>query len=154
MIEIKKLTSRQEEYLLLFAERDGQDKCITTVAEQLHVSKPSVFNCSEALIGHGMIDKKAGGEITLTRRGWSYISAKLTSAKELSGLMESELGMDASLADQEARHMVVSLKEETVMQIMKQLKLYETVPCCVKGGHVCPETYGCPYKTGLDDQKA
>ena len=74
---MKKLTSRQEEYLFLFADRDGRGKGVSEAAEQFQVSKPTAFSISEALEKRGMIEKGNFGEIRLTEEGWNYIAPKL-----------------------------------------------------------------------------
>ena len=111
---MKKLTSRQEEYLFLFADRDGRGKGVSEAAEQFQVSKPTAFSISEALEKRGMIEKGNCGEIHLTEEGWSYIAPKLGYLNVLTEWLESDLGLAPVLAEQEARRMVVSLLPETV----------------------------------------
>ncbi len=111
---MKKLTSRQEEYLFLFADRDGRGKGVSEAAEQFQVSKPTAFSISEALEKRGMIEKGNFGEIRLTEEGWSYIAPKLGYLNVLTEWLESDLGLAPVLAEQEARRMVVSLLPETV----------------------------------------
>ena len=113
-VSMKKLTSRQEEYLFLFADRDGRGKGISEAAEQFRVSKPTAFSISGALEERGMIEKGSFGEIRLTERGWSYIAPKLDSLNVLTEWLECGLGLPPVVAEQEARRMVVNLLPETV----------------------------------------
>lgn len=123
---MKKLTSRQEEYLLLFADRDGRGKGVSEAAEQFQVSKPTAFSISEALEKRGMIEKGNCGEIRLTEDGWRYIEPKLPSLSALTEWLGSDLGLTPVLAEQEARRMVVSLLPETVNAMTESWKRRRT----------------------------
>ena len=122
---MKQLTQRQEEYLLLFADRDGKCKGISEAAELFQVSKPTAFNMSEALEERGLIVKSSFGEIRLTESGWAYISSRLEYLYTLIEWLESDLGLPPLLAEQEARRMVVVLAPETVAAVAQRWKKSE-----------------------------
>lgn len=119
------LTERQEEYLLLFAMRNGQDKCISEAAELFRVSKPSAFSVTEMLEARGMIQKGTHGEVRLTKLGWDYIHGKLQHQRELSVWLSSGLGLAPVTAEQEARRMVTCLSPETLEAILRHWRAGE-----------------------------
>lgn len=112
------LTERQREYLLLFAQRDRQDKCISEAAETFHVSKPAAFSVAELLRDQGMLLKGKNGEVWLTDRGWKQISRELSHQQRLMVWLTSGLGMTPDKAEREARHMAVFLAPEVLDGIL------------------------------------
>ncbi len=119
---MEKLTPKQEEYLLLFAVRDGHDKCISEAAKQFCVSKPTAIRVSSALEEQGMINRGARGEISLTEKGRGHVAEKLENMFALADMMSTRLGIVPASAEREARRMVVSLEEETVNAILRYWK--------------------------------
>lgn len=136
---MKQLTQRQEEYLLLFADRDGKCKGISEAAELFQVSKPTAFNMSEALEERGLIVKSSFGEIRLTESGWAYISSRLEYLYTLIEWLESDLGLPPLLAEQEARRMVVVLAPETVAAMAQRWKKKRTEVLMSSADELLPE---------------
>lgn len=114
------MTSRQEEYLMLFAQRSANGCCIANASEEFGVSKATVSHLSTALEQMGLILKKDFGSIELTEQGHSYIQPKLERAKKLEAWMVTGLGLAPNLAEHEARRMVVSLREETLEAMIRR----------------------------------
>lgn len=114
------LTERQKEYLLLFAQRNGQSKCISEAAETFQVSKPAAFSVTESLKTQGMIEKGERGEIWLTPEGWLQIQDELRHQQELMVWLTTGLGMTPARAEQEARRMAVFLAPEVLDAIIGQ----------------------------------
>lgn len=125
------ITLRQEEYLLFFAERNGRNASITAAAEQFEVSKPTVCRFTNLLEEHGLIRKNSYGEIELTETGWTYITPRLQTQREVSEWMVTGLGLLPNTADQEARRMVTNLEPETVraiLQVWEKTKQTSRIP--------------------------
>lgn len=115
------MTSRQEEYLMLFAVRNGQERSISEVAELFRVSKPTVCSVSSLLEAQGMIHKGTYGEITLTARGWKYIAPKFCYLPSLTTWLKRDLELPEALAEQEARRMAVLLQPQTLRAFARRL---------------------------------
>lgn len=77
------MTSRQEEYLMLFAVRSSSGCCIANASEEFGVSKATVSHLSTALEEMGMIRKGDYGKIELTERGLAQIQDKLEHAEKI-----------------------------------------------------------------------
>lgn len=118
---MNKLTSRQEEYLLFFSTLQGNKKCISDASNQFKVSKPTVFNIAENLEQMGLIKKQSGGEIVFTEEGLKYVEHKLKLCKELERWLESDLGLPPIVSEFEARKIVVTLEEDTVLAMVKSV---------------------------------
>lgn len=113
------MTSRQEEYLMLFAVRSSSGCCIANASEEFGVSKATVSHLSTALEEMGMIRKGDYGKIELTERGLAQIQDKLEHAEKIESWLVSGLGLTPNLAEHEARRMAVSLKHETLEAIIQ-----------------------------------
>ncbi len=114
------MTSRQEEYLIFFAQRSADGCCIANASEEFGVSKATVSHLSASLEQMGLILKKEFGRVELTEQGHRYIQPKLERAKKLEAWMITGLGLAPSLAEHEARRMVVSLREETTKAVIRR----------------------------------
>ena len=113
------LTSRQEEYLLFFAERAGKGASITAAAEQFQVTKPSACRASDTLEQLGLISKSASGEIYLTPQGEECVQHKRMLQEQLAQWLISGLGISPAMAEAEARKMVVELRPVTIHAILR-----------------------------------
>ncbi|MFI3175670.1 MAG: hypothetical protein R3Y53_10845 [Bacillota bacterium] len=119
---MKKLTSRQEEFLLFFSTLQGNKKCISDASNQFQVSKPTVFNVAETLEEYGLIIKGGSGEITFTEKGLDYIAPKLEQVVVLQKWFASDLGLPPITAEFEARKTVVTLQAETVAAMVNSVQ--------------------------------
>lgn len=117
---MQKITLRQEEYLLFFAERSGRNASIAAASELFGVAKPTVTRFTNVLEESGLIRKESGGEIELTDAGWEYIRPLLRKQQEIAEWMVSGLGLLPNAADQEARKLVTTLEAETVHALIEQ----------------------------------
>lgn len=111
---MEQLTPRQEEYLLLFATLNGNERFISDAATYFQVSKPTVSSIITALIKHGVLQKTNWGELALTKSGESYIAKKLGQWSKLSDWLREELGLTPLQAEKDARCMVSTLPQATI----------------------------------------
>lgn len=118
---MKELTSRQEEYLLFFSTLQGNKKCISDASNQFKVSKPTVFNVVETLEELGLLIKGSGGEINFTQLGLDYIEPKLKRCKVLQKWLESDLGLPPIVSEFEARKILVTLNDDTVLAMLRNI---------------------------------
>lgn len=118
---MKELTGRQEEFLLFFSTLQGNKKCISDASSQFNVSKPTVFNVAEVLEKNGLIIKSSGGEITFTELGLEYIEPKIKKLKVLQKWLTSDLGLPPIVAEFEARKILVTMQEETVLAMLRNI---------------------------------
>ena len=111
------LTNRQEEYLMVIAERSG-GWTLTDLSEELDVSKPTALNVVNTLEGLGYAQRGIGKAIAATDAGQKRIRAALESAHALTELFVERGGFSYDKARHEARTMVTSCAPEAVKVIL------------------------------------
>lgn len=113
------MTDRQEECLLIFAERDREGRCISSASEILGVSKATISHLSVSLERQGYVRKSRYGEVELTDLGRAHVAPQLEKMQRLEKWLEISLGLSPKTAEQEARRMVISMAPEIVDGIIR-----------------------------------
>ncbi|WP_317854448.1 hypothetical protein [Chakrabartyella piscis] len=116
------LTTRQEQYLLLFATVSGVDRTLAGAAKYFEVSKPSAFHIIENLIKEDMLEKQVDKEIIVTPLGLEYIQEKYERGVLFSKWMQTSLRLVPLQAEKEARRLVTILEEETLQAMTKNIR--------------------------------
>ena len=122
------LTRAGEDYLesiyRLSLEDPSGDKSVRSVdvAEQLNVSKASVNKALSMLKETGMVVQSRYGRVTLTERGERYAALVWRAHRTLRTFLESDLGVDPQLADEEACLMEHVLSEQTTERFVAYLE--------------------------------
>ena len=122
------LTRAGEDYLesiyRLSLEDPSGEKSVRSVdvAEQLNVSKASVNKALSMLKETGMVVQSRYGRVTLTERGERYASLVWRAHRTLRTFLESDLGVDPQIADEEACLMEHVLSEDTTERFVSYLE--------------------------------
>lgn len=122
------LTRAGEDYLesiyRLSLEDPSGEKSVRSVdvAEQLNVSKASVNKALSMLKETGMVVQSRYGRVTLTERGERYAALVWRAHRTLRTFLESDLGVDPQLADEEACLMEHVLSEQTTERFVAYLE--------------------------------
>lgn len=122
------LTRAGEDYLesiyrlsLESSEGDGSVRSVD-VAEQLDVSKASVNKALNQLKDMGMVVQNRYGRVTLTEEGEKYAKIVWRSHRALRAFLETDLGVDPAVADEEACHMEHVLSADTMTRLIDYLE--------------------------------
>lgn len=86
----------------------------TDIANALGFSKASVARATKILREQGYITQRHYGEITLTKKGMTYGERILTRHRVLRAFLVDALGVDASVANDEACEMEHTVSEDTM----------------------------------------
>ena len=131
------LTRAGEDYLesiyRLSTEDPSGDKSVRSVdvAEQLNVSKASVNKALSMLKETGMVAQSRYGRVTLTEEGERYAALVWRAHRTLRTFLESDLGVDPQIADEEACLMEHVLSEDTMERFVGYLeKQGIAIPAC------------------------
>ena len=92
------------------------------VAEQLGVSKASVNKALSTLKESGMVEQSRYGRVTLTERGREYAALVWRAHRAIRLFLESDLGVEAQRADEEACLMEHVLSEDTMGRLIAYLE--------------------------------
>ena len=111
------LTERQEEYLLLIAERSS-GWSLTELANELDVSKPTAYNVVDTLERLGYVQRDYRKAIYLSESGRKQITRTLETAQELTRWLMERGGLSAAEAGRSARSMAISSAPEVVRVIL------------------------------------
>lgn len=84
------------------------------VAERLGVSKASVSKALLTLKDAGMVDQTRYGRVSLTQEGMAYAQRVWRTHRVLRAFLNGELGVDPSVADDEACLIEHYLSEDTI----------------------------------------
>ncbi|OUO33679.1 metal-dependent transcriptional regulator [Olsenella sp. An293] len=121
------LTKASEDYLetiyrlSLEGAGDGSVRSVD-VAEQLGVSKASVNKALSTLKESGMVEQSRYGRVTLTERGREYAALVWRAHRAIRLFLESDLGVEAQRADEEACLMEHVLSEDTMGRLIAYLE--------------------------------
>ena len=121
------LTKASEDYLetiyrlSLEGAGDGTVRSVD-VAEQLGVSKASVNKALSTLKESGMVEQSRYGRVTLTERGREYAALVWRAHRAIRLFLESDLGVEAQRADEEACLMEHVLSEDTMGRLISYLE--------------------------------
>ncbi len=121
------LTKASEDYLesiyrlSLEGAGDGTVRSVD-VAEQLGVSKASVNKALSTLKESGMVEQSRYGRVTLTERGREYAALVWRAHRAIRLFLESDLGVEAQRADEEACLMEHVLSEDTMGRLIAYLE--------------------------------
>lgn len=123
--EERSLTKASEDYLeaiyrLSGASGDGAVRSVD-VAEQLGVSKASVNKALSTLKEANMVEQSRYGRVSLTQEGRDYAAAVWRAHRALRLFLESDLGVEAGRADEEACLMEHVLSEDTMGRLISYL---------------------------------
>ncbi len=122
------LTRAGEDYLesiyRLSLEGGEEDRSVRSVdvAEQLEVSKASVNKALNQLKDMGMVVQNRYGRVTLTEEGEKYAKIVWRSHRALRAFLETDLGVDPQVADEEACHMEHVLSADTMTRLIAYLE--------------------------------
>ena len=121
---IKKLTPSSEDYLETILELSDRDDAVRSVdiAEHLHVSKASVTKAMGILREAGLIEQAHYGLIRLTSQGRQRAGKILLSHGMLKQFLTDILGVDDTIAEQDACRMEHAISEETRTRWMTWMK--------------------------------
>ena len=121
------LTRAGEDYLesiyrlsVASAEPDGSVRSVD-VAEQLDVSKASVNKALAMLKEEGMVNQSRYGRVTLTPEGKEYAAIVWRAHRALRAFLETDLGVEAERADEEACLMEHVLSADTMSRLIEYL---------------------------------
>ena len=92
------------------------------VAEHLSVSKASVNKALSTLKESGMVEQSRYGRVTLTERGREYAALVWRAHRAIRLFLESDLGVEAQRADEEACLMEHVLSEDTMGRLIAYLE--------------------------------
>ncbi len=122
------LTRAGEDYLeaiyRLSTEGGSADGSVRSVdvAERLGVSKASVNKALSMLKETGMVAQSRYGRVTLTEEGRRYAALVWRAHRALRTFLESDLGVDSQVADEEACLMEHVLSEDTMGRLIAYLE--------------------------------
>lgn len=119
-----KLTNSQEEYLktIYLLEKSNQKVRVTDIAVKLKITKPSVNKAINLLKDMELINYKAYGNITLTKKGEILAIEILKKQDILTIFLVEILGINKIQAEKEA----ISMKHAISEQTAKKLNQYIT----------------------------
>ena len=101
-------------------EPDGSVRSVD-VAEQLDVSKASVNKALSMLKEEGMVNQSRYGRETLTPEGKEYAAIVWRAHRALRAFLETDLGVEAEQADEEACLMEHVLSADTMSRLIDYL---------------------------------
>ena len=101
-------------------EPDGSVRSVD-VAEQLDVSKASVNKALSMLKEEGMVNQSRYGRVTLTPEGKEYAAIVWRAHRALRAFLETDLGVEAEQADEEACLMEHVLSADTMSRLIDYL---------------------------------
>ena len=122
------LTRAGEDYLeaiyRLAGENASADRSVRSVdvADQLGVSKASVNKALSMLKDAGMVEQSRYGRVTLTKEGEKYAALVWRSHRALRLVLESDLGVEPEVADEEACLMEHALSADTMERLISYLE--------------------------------
>lgn len=122
------LTRAGEDYLeaiyRLSLDSDDADNSVRSVdvAEQLEVSKASVNKALNQLKDKGMVIQNRYGRVTLTPEGEKYAKIVWRLHRALRAFLESDLGVEPAVADEEACLMEHVLSADTMTRLIGYLE--------------------------------
>ncbi len=122
-----RLTRAHEDYLetiyVLTQEQGNADGIRSVeVAERMDVSKASVNKALSVLKDGGYVIQQHYGKVMLTERGTRYAAQTWRCHRMLRKFLETELGVDPSVADGEACLMEHALSEDTMQRWLAYLE--------------------------------
>ena len=122
------LTRAGEDYLesiyrlsLSSVEDDSSVRSVD-VADQLEVSKASVNKALNQLKEMGMVTQNRYGRVKLTAEGEKYAKIVWRSHRALRAFLETDLGVEPEVADEEACHMEHVLSADTMTRLIEYLE--------------------------------
>ena len=92
------------------------------VADQLGVSKASVNKALSSLKEAGMVEQSRYGRVTLTEKGRHYGALVWRAHRALRTFLETDLGVSAETADEEACLMEHVLSADTMERLISYLE--------------------------------
>ncbi len=101
-------------------EPDGSVRSVD-VAEQLDVSKASVNKALSMLKEEGMVNQSRYGRVMLTPEGKEYAAIVWRAHRALRAFLETDLGVEAEQADEEACLMEHVLSADTMSRLIDYL---------------------------------
>lgn len=101
-------------------EPDGSVRSVD-VAEQLDVSKASVNKALSMLKEEDMVNQSRYGRVTLTPEGKEYAAIVWRAHRALRAFLETDLGVEAEQADEEACLMEHVLSADTMSRLIDYL---------------------------------
>lgn len=121
------LTRAGEDYLesiyrLSLEAPEGGSIRSVDVAEQLGVSKASVNKALSMLKETGMVTQSRYGRVSLTEEGSRYAALVWRAHRALRVFLESDLGVEPEVADEEACLMEHVLSESTMRKLIDYLE--------------------------------
>lgn len=114
-----KLTNSQEEYLktIYLLEKSKQKVRVTDIAIKLEITKPSVNKAIHLLKDMELINYKAYGNITLTKKGERIAIEILKKQDILTMFLVEILGITKQQAEEEAIAMKHTISEQTIQKL-------------------------------------
>lgn len=120
-MNVEKTMEDYLEAILMIKERQGYVRSID-VAEQLHVTKPSVTYSTKRLKDKGYLTSDHAGMLVLTDSGMEIASKIYTRHKTLTKFF-TMLGVDPEIAREDACKIEHDLSEETFRALCRHAKL-------------------------------
>lgn len=111
------ITPRQEQYLLLLAERSGISEGVTLASRTFGVSKPTTCRIFKILEQAGLVCSGARGGTQLTEYGKRYIADKQAQARQIALKLRAQ-GMAWETAQLESWQLVTVMTQETVQILL------------------------------------
>ena len=122
---MKKLTARQEEFLIFFAAYTSSENYVTEAAECFHVSKPTVSVLCSVLAKYHMLVKNETEGFSITPEGREYIHDKVIDSLFIAKFFCENFGMTPLTAEAEARKLVTNMNGLTVQKLIEDWKNLE-----------------------------
>lgn len=118
-----KLTPSKENYLKVMLELLGKEGIRSTdIANALGVSKASVSSMMNVLRESGYVTKEKYGTVSLTKNGQNVAAEVKRRNELLKRFLHKVLGVEASIAAEDACRLEHLISSETADQIDRQLK--------------------------------
>ena len=117
------ITSSLEEYLktiYILKNTEGQVR-VTDISKKLNCSKPSVNRALNCLKDEGLILYEAYGDIDITESGINVAKSAIKRYDILKLFFIELLGVDESVAEDEATKMKHSVSEDTISKLEKYI---------------------------------
>ena len=115
------ITSSLEEYLktMYVLKKQGQDIKVTTIANKMNCTKPSVNKAIKNLKTNGLVNYEVYGDIELTEEG-ENLAKKILEAYDIVYLFFKEvLNLEDEEAKQEAEKIKSVITDETINKLAK-----------------------------------
>ena len=109
------------ETILILHNRQGYVRSID-IANELEFTKPSISRAMGILKNDGYITVEPSGNILLTEKGYAKASAVFERHRLITQFLEMTLGIDHSLAEQDACRMEHIIHEKTFEKIKEYVQ--------------------------------